>query len=380
VNLICTIIAKNYLPQALALRDSVQKVYPGRQLKILVSDGVIKNQSPLEGIDWFSPFDLSVDSKSLTQMYSYYDLFEISTALKPFFLRKLLEQEDVASVTFLDPDVVLFDRIDQAFQIAQQESVVLCPHRLTPSNLKSNFYHELVFLKYGVFNLGFISVGRNSIDMLEWWGERTKWFCSRYANEVWFTDQKWVDLVPALFSNSVIRDFGFNVAPWNIDERPISIILDDIYAGPDKLKFLHFSQMSSLLARGVKVNHWENGLNQTPVDDRSATRSFIEGETARYSKKLMSYVELIRTEPLLELEELPTGKSLSFHRRRIIMNKLLHQYRAKSLMHQEIGSIQSIKQARLGGRFSSVLEKSSTLNGLRDGIRDDVSRLLNRIR
>src|SRR5690606_24035113 len=48
--------------------------------------------------------------------------------------------------------------------------------------------------------------------------------------------------VPALFEHTVLRDPGFNVAYWNLHERPLTKTADGtVTAGGSPLRFFHFS-------------------------------------------------------------------------------------------------------------------------------------------
>ena len=46
-------------------------------------------------------------------MAAIYDVMELSTAVKPWLLRHLLERPGVDSVTYLDPDIQVFDSLDE---------------------------------------------------------------------------------------------------------------------------------------------------------------------------------------------------------------------------------------------------------------------------
>ncbi len=63
-----------------------------------------------------------------------------------------------------------------------------------------------------------------------------------------FVDQRWCDLVPALFpSAAIIHDRGCNVASWNLGHRRISFTpAGDILAGGSRLRFYHFTKVQSV--------------------------------------------------------------------------------------------------------------------------------------
>jgi hypothetical protein len=175
------------------------------------------------------------------EMRHRYDVVEFSTALKPFALLFLIEK-NYEVVTYLDPDIQLFGRIDFAIEIARKRRIAVTPHRLTPGSWQSFQAQEVLLLKYGVLNLGFISVNFEAIDFLTWWKMRTFEYATRHPADPVFTDQKWMDLAISYFEPEIIRHFGYNVGPWNLDERTLSKRGGYLYSAEDPLVFIHFSQ------------------------------------------------------------------------------------------------------------------------------------------
>ena len=68
-----------------------------------------------------------------------------------------------------------------------------------------------------------------------------------------FTDQRWADYMPSLFNHHLLKDPGYNVAYWNLHERPLTCADGRIYARNLPLRFFHFSgfdpRMPWLLSR-----------------------------------------------------------------------------------------------------------------------------------
>jgi hypothetical protein len=110
--------------------------------------------------------------------------------------------------------------------------------------------NEISCLKHGVYNLGFLAV-RNCAEGLRfagWWSDRLLEFCRDDIPNGLFTDQRWCDLAPALFDGvAILRDPGYNVASWNLGDRPISIEPSgSIRAGDCLLRFFHFTKVNSV--------------------------------------------------------------------------------------------------------------------------------------
>lgn len=363
MNRFCTIIAMNYLPQAMALLESTRKVYPEEEFYVLIIDGTLKNVSYLPTAQILLAEDLDIPSHWLSQMRTYYDAMELATSLKPFLLSTLLIDE-IETVTYLDPDILLFGELKEGIDIARQFGIALTPHRLSPSNILETSFSELEFLKYGIFNLGYISVGQSSKDMLSWWGSRLRWYCTKFPNDPSFTDQKWINFVPALFSFGIVKSKGYNLASWNLDERQLTLIDGRYFAGSDSLSFIHFAQMSGVLAKGGKSNHWEDSLDSNPESLNSL--QLISEITNNYSKQLVNFSTTIQCGDTLVIQD----HKLSYHHKKWLIKKSISEAR-----HLKNTPQRPRYQTRKSFRFGFLLEKSSAINGFRDGLADDIVKI-----
>jgi len=360
---ICTIIAINYLPQAMALLESTRKIYPEIPFFVLVIDTEIKDIPALASATVLIPSDLDIPPAWLAQMKVYYDKMELATSLKPFLLQTLLT-DVISSVTFLDPDILVFSELTEAFQAARNFGIALTPHRLTPSNAPDGGLSEIEFLKYGIFNLGFISVGQGAQTMLSWWGERLRWYCTKFPNDSVFTDQKWMNFIPAFFSHKVIFHPGYNFAPWNIDERPLSLQNDLYFAGEKELVFIHFSQMSGALALGKKTNSWEP--QQVMKNDHKHSYELIQAITHDYSKKLV-----LHRKQVIEFQHShKSGPKFSYHQKKKMISIAKASNSPDSFRNLQSNNVRKSTQIR--SKLACMLEKSSALNGFRDGFVQDL--------
>jgi len=179
-----------------------------------------------------------------------HDVVELCTAVKGPMMARLLEQ-GAEAVVYLDPDTAVFSPLDDVLAMLEKHSVVLTPHLSTQESSPEGILdNEIGSLKHGVYNLGFAAV-RNvpeGIRFARWWRDRLLAFCHDDVPNGLFTDQRWCDLVPALFDGvGVLRNSGYNVASWNLGNRPISLEADGtIRAGDDKLRFFHFTKVNSV--------------------------------------------------------------------------------------------------------------------------------------
>lgn len=240
---VVTIADSNYIKKSLAMLNSVKNFNGDVDTFFLITDGKIESV-PNEEIEFISIEDLLVNPQILDSMYLQRNPVEFATAIKPFCLSYLLEL-GYESVVYLDPDILVVNSLDNIFETSKVLGTLITPHRLTTSNAEHLVCEDVKFLEFGAFNLGFIAVNQGSKPFLEWWGTRTRFSSTESRFESVFTDQKWIDLSPAYFDVHIFRDFGANVAYWNIDERLLEYSLAEGFkCNTEKLLFIHFSQSS----------------------------------------------------------------------------------------------------------------------------------------
>lgn len=245
----CTIVARNYLPAARVLAVSYLRHHPDATFVVLLVDA-LTNELAGELVDGladtaarprlFGPDDLDLDPAEFRRMATAYTVTELCTAVKPWLLTRLLRDHD--TVTYLDPDIAVFAPFPEVAELAAEHGIVLTPHVLRPMPRDGLRPSEADIMASGVFNLGFIAVSRDAAAFLDFWAERLRQDAISAPAEQLFTDQRWVDNVPALFRHTVVTDPGFNVAYWNAYQRPLDRDGDGVLtAAGQPLRFYHFS-------------------------------------------------------------------------------------------------------------------------------------------
>ncbi|MBV8931510.1 MAG: FkbM family methyltransferase, partial [Kutzneria sp.] len=127
-------------------------------------------------------------------------------------------------------------------QLALEHGIVLVPHVLEPMPRDGLRPSEGDIMASGVFNLGYVTVSRKALPFLDFWAERLRHDAISSVSEQLFTDQRWVDNVPAMFEHTVVRDPGFDVAYWNVYQRELAVAEDgSLHADGVPLRFFHFS-------------------------------------------------------------------------------------------------------------------------------------------
>jgi glycosyltransferase involved in cell wall biosynthesis len=222
----CTIVARNYLAYAEVLMAGVTRHHPEADRTVVVVDAVPGEELRTD-LATLLLDDLPLDPGELDRLRSIYDVTELCTAVKPSALTHLLDAgAEVAC--YLDPDIVVHAPLVGLEERARAHDVVLTPHVLAPMPDDGLGITERTILLSGVFNLGFVAVGSRSRPFLGFWDERLRRHCLVDHGAGLFTDQRWIDLAPALFDVAVVRDPGWNVAYWNLHERPLRLTAADV--------------------------------------------------------------------------------------------------------------------------------------------------------
>lgn len=255
-----TCAAINYLPKVRKLFASLEKHHPEFELVLALADelptGLDLHEPTISRV--LTPHDLNIDN--LRQWVFFHDIVELSTAIKPFALRKLLSEANVGSVLYFDPDMILFSRVDDVLEVLRNHNIALTPHQVSPERtIEAIRDNEIASLKHGVFNLGFIAV-RNSAEtarFTQWWADRLYHFCIADIPNGLFTDQKWMNLAPIFFDGvHILKSARFNVATWNVTTRRIEGNLRHGFTvNGEPLGFYHFTGFDSGAHRQMAIKN-----------------------------------------------------------------------------------------------------------------------------
>jgi len=238
----CTIIACNYLPFARVLAESFRAHHPEGQFTILLVDDEQRAFTPPaeERVTWRRLSDIGLEAAEIRLLAGIYDVTELATAVKPMLLRKLLD-EGRDEVVYLDPDIRIYDSLDEVARLAAAHGIVLTPHTMQPYPKDERQIESFFILAAGVYNLGFIGVGGKSRPFLDWWWDKTRREALIAPTRMMFTDQRWVDFVPSFFEHYILKDPGYNVAYWNLHGRELRAGNDGYLVDGAPLRFFHFS-------------------------------------------------------------------------------------------------------------------------------------------
>ncbi|HDU5191811.1 TPA: hypothetical protein RFU82_003389 [Klebsiella aerogenes] len=245
-----TSAAFNYIPKVRMLFQSIRKYHPEWTIHLALADEkrpeIDLSNEPFDEIVSVSELDIP-DWKGWAYCHT---IVELATAIKPFMLARLLQLPGCKKVIYLDPDTVVFSRLDDILAALDTANVVLTPHQTKPeTSLSAVMDNEICSLKYGVYNLGFCAVAATDVGLsfAKWWGERIYHFCRADIPNGLFTDQRWIDLVPAFFSDvAIMRSSRHNVATWNLTTREFTVDEQGNYfVDGEPLGFYHFTGFDS---------------------------------------------------------------------------------------------------------------------------------------
>lgn len=241
-----TIASKNYLAYVRVLLKSVAAIHPEYALYLCLADKVDGAFDP-EGESFEIVESDSLGIPCFTDMTLRYDIMEFNTAVKPFMFQWLMDNTELDSFVYIDPDIRVYSKFDELESALESGcSVVLTPHIMNPieDGRSPNDHH---MLQAGVFNLGFAAMNRcdEARHFVEWWGRRLETQASVDLPNNLFTDQRWCDLAPCFLPRlHVLRAPGYNVAYWNLTERDVRRVNGEWEVNGEPLSFFHFSGIS----------------------------------------------------------------------------------------------------------------------------------------
>ncbi|MDB5498912.1 MAG: hypothetical protein JWP28_2943, partial [Phenylobacterium sp.] len=238
LDVIFTIVSRNYAAQAATLMESLAIAEPRARRVVVATDGPIPSLERLAEV---------IDAASLGAPYAamsvYYDALELNTAVKPYAFRRLLGEPGVGSATYLDPDIYVFRPLDAVRQGLAEAQLALTPH-LTRPLLGSAMPNDHAILRSGSFNLGFCAARAEPkvLELMSWWADRCEFDCRVDLKNGLFTDQRWMDLSPGFVDSlAVLRTPTLNLAYWNLEGRTLARSGGGWTVDGEPLAFFHYS-------------------------------------------------------------------------------------------------------------------------------------------
>lgn len=245
-----TSINNNYLPKARVLAKSVKKHCEDAYFALVLYDDLLKEfdleNEPFDEVITLEDLDIPV--YNLKEWIFMHNVVELGTAIKGQAALKLLERTD--KVVYLDPDIVVFDSLEELSKLLDQYCCILTPHQLEPDRDKEAIVgNEIGSMLRGTYNFGFYAFNNseNGKKVAVWFRDRLLDYCYDEVENGLFTDQRWGNLIPAMFEGAYIwRNPGCNVCSWNISNRKVTRDKNGkLYSNGQPLLFYHFSGFDS---------------------------------------------------------------------------------------------------------------------------------------
>lgn len=238
----CTIASNNYLAFARVLAASYEEHHPGAPVFVCVVD------RPHPSIDYAGlPFTcVFAEELGIPRFENFafrYDVLELNTAVKPFFLAHLRDHHGLDRVLYFDPDILIHDTLTGIEAALERHTALLTPHVTQPLDNEYNPAERKIIM-VGVYNLGFLGIrlDRSTADFLTWWQERLHRYCLIEPHEGLFVDQLWMTLAPSYLDDvGVLRDPIYNVAYWNLPHRHPRDAGSEWQVDGRRVGFFHFS-------------------------------------------------------------------------------------------------------------------------------------------
>lgn len=238
----CTIVSNNYLAFARVLAESYRRFHPDAPFFVCVVDEPHLDLR-YSRLPFTTVFAHEIEIPRFYNFAFRYEIIELNTAVKPFFLSHLRDVYEIDRVFYFDPDILIQDRLDDLARRLDERVAVLTPHITQPLD---NDYHpaERTIRQAGVYNLGFLGLrlDERTEDFLDWWEDRLYRYCLVDLPRGVFVDQSWMDLAPAYLDDvEIVRDPVYNVAYWNLAHRFPRRVEGEWHIDDRRIAFTHFS-------------------------------------------------------------------------------------------------------------------------------------------
>lgn len=275
-----TIVSCNYLAYACTVLQSVRQHHPEFGLLIcLVDESDELNCVEVDGFHHVQVRD--IDLPNFLDMRLRYDVMELNTAVKPYFIDWIYAHTGVDRVIYFDPDLFLYQQLnDVAAAFDQGHSVVLTPHITQPIVDDGCSPTDHSMLQSGVFNLGFIATRRTTetLCFIRWWARQLETGAISDIHNNLFTDQRWCDLAPCFLPNlKILHHPGYNVAYWNLDQRIVERQEDNtVTSNGHPLVFFHFSGFHPRKVRDISKHQTRFTWNNISPTTRELMDAYAE--------------------------------------------------------------------------------------------------------
>ncbi len=237
----CTLFDSNYLSRGLALIQSLRTHGDSSTIFITCLD--------MSTYEYLRPRkrELNIEPIYVDELISTFP--ELQTAKEnrskiefyftctPFIIKYAVDKTPRGSlVTYLDADLYFFQNPKGIFEDLRGYSVGIIQHNYP-------WFLSRLERKYGTYNVGLLAFLNDSEGnkVLNWWASSCIDWCHDYPNEGRYADQGYLNGFAQISNRvTVLRNPGYNLAPWNTATNKIEIIKKQISVDGYPLTFFHF--------------------------------------------------------------------------------------------------------------------------------------------
>ncbi len=258
---ICTVADLLYAFKVLTLYHSLDSVTDHFRMYVCCTDDDTYHAFKALKLPRCIPISLSeLKDDELIDIKQQRTASEFCWTLKSYLMAYLLEVLRLPQVLYCDGDIGFMEDPALLFNDWGESAIYLCTQRDV----------DWVERKYGKYQAGILGV-RNSntgLKMLHWWKNKCRDWCFSDAEDNRMGDQKYLDLVPKLFSDVKISAHkGIDAAPWNTvynNNYKISVQGSHVTIDGEPLIAYHFARMDIYDAQ--RFDLWNLGsINIQPV-------------------------------------------------------------------------------------------------------------------
>jgi hypothetical protein len=242
--LIFTVCSINQLAHAFVLGDSIKAQHPHTERRpyqyfIGLVDKKsnippsIKSPYPIVDID-------DIEIPAFNQMAKRYTHDELTANCKPFFAKYFIQKHQ--QIIYFDCTSFVYHSLDFISQTLDNQDIIIVPQLIYASVHPD----EKQILNTGIFHAGFFALKQSDETQrfLNWWSNNTQNKGFRDLCKGLNTDQLWLEHVPALFDKVHIeKHAGLNIGVWNLPERNIQTIDNQLFTHNQPLISVNFKGM-----------------------------------------------------------------------------------------------------------------------------------------
>jgi hypothetical protein len=245
-----------------------------------------------------------------------------------FFVRDVVRgAEEDNIVVGVDSDTFLFASLDSIKKDLRGYDIGITPHRFSGKVKSSRLY--------GLYNAGvlFFRKSSESISCLSEWCEDCLASCSSELTETTYADQKYLDKWPDKYrSLKIINSYGFNAAPWNMEDLSLAHDEKKVFLNHDILTIYHFHNL-----RELSTGIFYHGMSMYKSSLSSDARNFIYHPYLKVLSQARELLNLNHHITLLPIQEGMNLQRMAYDSKIWALNQII------SLLDQSMDELNRLK-------------------------------------